>query len=228
MSNFFAIPITDEWGTTYQLTTAGYTALVVLMLALLLLACFIGNSVKQPKFSARQLAFSAMAIAAAFVTSEIKLFHLPFGGSITLFSMLFLVLIGYWYGLRAGLMTAIAYGFLQLVSDPYIISIPQMLVDYIFAFGALGLSGLFSKSKNGLVKGYIVGVLGRYVMHMISGLIFYTAYTGDFAGNAAAIWASTLYNMSYIFPEAILTLILLAIPAVRKGLDSVKRMATGA
>ena len=68
MSNFFAIPITDEWGTTYQLTTAGYTALVVLMLALLLLACFIGNSVKQPKFSARQLAFSAMAIAAAFVT----------------------------------------------------------------------------------------------------------------------------------------------------------------
>ena len=88
-----------------------------------------------------------MAIAAAFVTSEIKLFHLPFGGSITLFSMLFLVLIGYWYGLRAGLMTAIAYGFLQLVSDPYIISIPQMLVDYIFAFGALGLSGLFSSTK---------------------------------------------------------------------------------
>lgn len=176
MSNFFAIPITDEWGTTYQLTTAGYTALVVLMLALLLLACFIGNSVKQPKFSARQLAFSAMAIAAAFVTSEIKLFHLPFGGSITLFSMLFLVLIGYWYGLRAGLMTAIAYGFLQLVSDPYIISIPQMLVDYIFAFGALGLSGLFSKSKNGLVKGYIAGVLGRYFFAFLSGMIFFGAY----------------------------------------------------
>ena len=131
MSNFFAIPITDEWGTTYQLTTAGYTALVVLMLALLLLACFIGNSVKHPKFSARQLAFSAMAIAAAFVTSEIKLFHLPFGGSITLFSMLFLVLIGYWYGLRAGLMTAIAYGFLQLVSDPYIISIPPVSYTHL-------------------------------------------------------------------------------------------------
>ena len=104
----------------------------------------------------------------------------------------------------------------------------QVLLDYPLAFGALGLSGLFSNAKNGLVKGYIVGVLGRYVMHMISGLIFYTAYTGDFAGNAAAIWASTLYNMSYIFPEAILTLILLAIPAVRKGLDSVKRMAVSA
>lgn len=87
--------------------------------------------------------------------------------------MLFLVLIGYWYGLRAGLMTAIAYGFLQLVSDPYIISIPQMLVDYIFAFGALGLSGLFSKSKNGLVKGYIAGVLGRYFFAFLSGMIFF-------------------------------------------------------
>ena len=46
MLNFFAVPITDEWGTTYQLTTAGYTALVLIMLALLLLACFIGNSIK--------------------------------------------------------------------------------------------------------------------------------------------------------------------------------------
>ena len=196
MSNFFAIPITDEWGTTYQLTTAGYTALVVLMLALLLLACFIGNSVKQPKFSARQLAFSAMAIAAAFVTSEIKLFHLPFGGSITLFSMLFLVLIGYWYGLRAGLMTAIAYGFLQLVSDPYIISIPQMLVDYIFAFGALGLSGM----------------------------IFFGAYAADY-GMSAPVY-SLVYNGIYLSVEAVLTLIILYLPPVKKVMGQLKTMAT--
>ena len=118
MLNFFAVPITDEWGTTYQLTTAGYTALVLIMIALLLLACFIGNSISKPRFSTRQLVFSAMAIAAAMVTSFIKLFDLPMGGSVTLLSMLFICLIGYWYGLRAGLMTAIAYGFLQLISDP--------------------------------------------------------------------------------------------------------------
>ena len=220
MSNFFAIPITDEWGTTYQLTTAGYTALVVLMLALLLLACFIGNSVKQPKFSARQLAFSAMAMAAAFVTSEIKLFHLPFGGSITLFSMLFLVLIGYWYGLRAGLMTAIAYGFLQLVSDPYIISIPQMLVDYIFAFGALGLS----ESKNSLVKGYIAGVLGRYFFAFLSGMIFFGAYAADY-GMSAPVY-SLVYNGIYLSVEAVLTLIILYLPPVKKVMGQLKTMAT--
>ena len=210
MSNFFAIPITDEWGTTYQLTTAGYTALVVLMLAFLLLACFIGNSVKQPKFSARQLAFSAMAMAAAFVTSEIKLFHLPFGGSITLFSMLFLVLIGYWYGLRAGLMTAIAYGFLQLVSDPYIISIPQMLVDYIFAFG--------------LVKGYIAGVLGRYFFAFLSGMIFFGAYAADY-GMSAPVY-SLVYNGIYLSVEAVLTLIILYLPPVKKVMGQLKTMAT--
>ena len=177
----------------------------------------------------KKLVFSAAALALATVISVvIKLPSLPNGGSVTLFSMLCICLVGYWYGLKTGLTAAVAYGILQFITGPYVVHPAQVLLDYPLAFGALGLSGLFSNAKNGLVKGYIVGVLGRYVMHMISGLIFYTAYTGDFAGNAAAIWASTLYNMSYIFPEAILTLILLAIPAVRKGLDSVKRMAVGA
>ena len=101
----------------------------------------------------------------------------------------------------------------------------QVLLDYPLAFGALGLSGLFSDSKNGLIRGYIVGVLGRFTFHMISGLIFYTAYVNTLEGNAAAIWASTLYNMSYIFPEMILTLVLLAIPAVSNGLERIKQMA---
>ena len=174
----------------------------------------------------KKLVFSAAAIALATVISVVvKLPSLPNGGSVTLFSMLCICLIGYWYGLKTGLMAAVAYGILQFITGPYVVHPFQVLLDYPLAFGALGLSGLFSNAKNGLVKGYIVGVLGRFVMHMISGLIFYTAYTGTFAGNASAIWASTLYNMSYIFPEAILTLVLLAIPAVRTALESVKRMA---
>lgn len=140
-------------GSSYQLTTAGFTALVIIMIAILLIGCAIFGGKK--KFSAKQLAFSAMAIALAMVTSMIKLFDMPMGGSVTLLSMLFIVLIGYWYGLGAGLTAAFAYGILQLVVDPYIISVPQMLVDYLFAFGALGLSGLFSKSKHGLIKGMI-------------------------------------------------------------------------
>lgn len=223
MLNFFANPVTDEWGTTYQLTGAGYTVLVLIMLALLLLACFIGGSVKKLHFSTRQLVFSAMAIALGTVTSFIKLFDLPMGGSVTLLSMLFICLVGYWYGLGAGLMTAIAYGFLQLIIDPYIISFPQMLVDYIFAFGALGLSGLFSKAKNGLLKGYIAGVLGRYFFAFLSGMIFFGIYAADY-GMSAPIY-SLVYNGAYLAAEAVITIIVISLPPVKTALGQLKKMA---
>ena len=183
----------------------------------------IGNSISKPRFSTRQLVFSAMAIAAAMVTSFIKLFDLPMGGSVTLLSMLFICLIGYWYGLRAGLMTAIAYGFLQLISDPYIISLPQMLVDYIFAFGALGLSGVFSNSKNGLIKGYLLGVLGRYFFAFLSGLIFFGVYAADY--NMSAPVYSLVYNGAYLGAEALLTIIVLSLPPIKKVMAQLKTMA---
>ena len=157
--SIFAIPVVDEYGVTYQLTTAGYTSLVIAMIAALLIGCAIFGS--KQKFSAKQLTFSAMAIALAMVTSMLKLSKLPFGGSTTLCSMLFISLIGNWYGIGVGLTTALAYGIMQLIVDPYIISLPQMLIDYIFAFGALGLSGAFCKSKNSLIKGYLLAVSGR-------------------------------------------------------------------
>ena len=57
---------------------------------------------RKKKMNARQLVFSAMAITLATVTSMIKLFDMPMGGSVTLLSMLFIVLVGYWYGLGGG------------------------------------------------------------------------------------------------------------------------------
>ena len=221
--SFFATEVTDEWGTSYQLTTAGFTVLVIAMIAVLLIGCAIFGGKK--KFSTRQLAFSAMAIALAFATSFLKIIHMPMGGSVTLFSMLFIVLIGYWYGLGAGLTAATAYGILQLVIDPYIISVPQMLVDYVFAFGALGLSGIFSKSKfkYNLVLCYISGVLGRYFFAFLSGWIFFATYTPEFF-NSAVVY-SLAYNGAYLGLEALITLILLALPPVNKALAYVKTLA---
>lgn len=207
----------------YSLTGAGYTVLVLVMLALLLASCFITKADQRGKTGTRRLVFSAMAIALAFVTSFIKFLHLPMGGSITLFSMFFICLIGYWYGLRVGLMAAVAYGILQMVVDPYIISVPQMLCDYIFAFGALGLSGVFSNAKHGLVKGYLLGVVGRYVFSFLSGLIFFGQFAPE--GMHPAVYSAS-YNGIYIFTEAILTIIIISIPAVSKALTNVKNLAT--
>ena len=219
--SIFAIPVTDEWGTSYQLTTAGYTVLVIAMIAALLIGCAIFGSKR--KFSAKQLTFSAMAIALAMVTSMLKLLNMPMGGSVTLFSMLFVVLIGNWYGIGVGLTTGLAYGILQLVIDPYIISLPQMLLDYIFAFGALGLSGVFSKSKNGLIKGYLLAIFGRFVFSTLSGYIFFPTFMPEFFDSA--IIYSICYNGAYIGAEAILTLVLISLPPVSKALNHVKKLA---
>ena len=143
----------------------------------------------------KQVVYSGVAIAlATVIATVIKLPSLPNGGSITLFSMLIVCLVGYWYGPKVGIIAALAYGVLQFITGPYVVHPAQVLLDFPLAFGALGLSGFFSKSKHGLLKGYLVGVAGRFLFHEISGFIFYTTYVGDFGGNMAAIWASTLYN----------------------------------
>ena len=227
--SFFAKEIMDEeWGNYFELTGAGYGILIACMAALLLAACFLSGKTKEGKkikLGTKQLVFSSMAMALAMVTSMIKLVDMPMGGSVTLFSMFFICLIGYWYGLKGGLMTAVAYGFLQLIVDPYIISIPQMLTDYIFAFGALGLSGIFSKSRYGLLKGYVAGVLGRYFFTFLSGMIFFGSYASSY--NMTAPVYSLVYNGSYIGLEALFTLMLAALPPVSRGLDRVRKMAGG-
>ncbi len=220
--SLFATKLMDEYGNaTYNLTGLGYGALVALMLVLLILACYLTGD--KAKLKTKHLVFSAVAMALAMITSFLKLFEAPMGGSVTLFSMLFICCIGYWYGLRTGIMTGVAYGLLQLISDPYIISLPQMITDYILAFGALGLSGIFCNKKNGLVKGYIVGVLGRYLFAFLSGLIFFGIYA-EGSGMSAPVY-SLAYNGSYLGCEAAITLIVLAIPAVNKAFVRVKQMA---
>ena len=218
---FMSFFVTANADGAYDLTTAGYTALILVFIALLLAGAAVFGTKK--KMSTKQLVFSAMAIALAVVTSMIKLFDLPMGGSVTLFSMLFIVLIGYWYGFGGGLTAALAYGVLQLLIDPYILSFPQMLVDYILAFGALGLAGLFHNSKHGLINGYIVAVLGRYFFAFLSGWIFFGMYAPDTFPNAVVY--SLVYNGSYLGAEAIITLIVIAIPPVAKALETVKKQA---
>ena len=212
-----ATKIVSEDGISYNLTPLGYVVLIAVVIVMLA----VGFIVKDKKtHSVKRLVTSAMAIALATLTSFITIFKMPMGGSVTLFSMLFIVLIGYWYGIKTGLTAAIAYGVLQLLLDPYILNIPQVLLDYILGFGSLGLSGIFSKSKHGLVKGYIIGVIGRFICSFLSGWIFFAVYTPDFFNSA--ILYSVVYNGSYIGLEAVVTLVVISLPPVNKALAYVK------
>lgn len=205
------------------LTTAGYvTSVILLLLVLISAAAFVKKNDSAPKFSVKQLTFCAAAMALAMVTSMIKLYSFPFGGSITLFSMLFICLIGYIYGPTTGILTGAAYGILQFIIEPYIYFPLQVLVDYPLAFGALGLSGFFFRSKNGLVKGYLLGILGRFFFAFLSGWLFFGEYAWEGWG---AVPYSIVYNGCYIFTEAAITVIILMIPSVKDGIAQVKKLA---
>ena len=96
MSNFL---VTAEGG----LTAAGYGVSIAAAILLFLIGGLVkGHSKKGQTMSTKQMVFCAMAMALSFLTSYIKLFSAPWGGSITLCSMLFICLIGNWYGVRVG------------------------------------------------------------------------------------------------------------------------------
>ena len=214
--------VTNEWyEVTYVPTTLGNVLLAAIIIALLAAAMlFIHKNTK--KLSARQLVFCAAAIALGTVLSNIKLFRFPTGGSITLLSMLIVTLPGYWFGLGAGLMTGVAYGVLQLLIDPYVLFPAQLIVDYLLAFGALGLSGLFYSKKHGLAKGYVTGILGRYLFAVISGWIFFGTYAWE---GWNPFFYSLVYNGIYIFSEAAVTIIIIMLPPVRDAMTRVKKIA---
>ena len=206
----------------YSLTTAGYVGVALLLVVLIVVAALSAKREKKEerkKIGTKQLVICAMAVALAMVASMLKIYSFPFGGSVTLFSMLFICFVGYLYGPATGMLTGAAYGVLQFLIEPYIYFPLQVLVDYPLAFGALGLSGCFSRSKHGLVKGYLFGVFGRYVFAVISGWIFFGEYAWD---GWAALPYSIVYNGCYIFAEAALTVIILSIPAVSKAMKKVK------
>jgi thiamine transporter len=208
------------------LTTAGYAVSIIAGIVLFIAALFFaGKSAGKKKMSAKQLVFCGMAIALAFLTSYLKVFQLPWGGSVTLCSMLFIVLVGNWYGVKTGVLVGLAYGLLQFLQEPYVLSFFQVCCDYILAFAALGVAGFFAKSSHGLVKGYIAGVLARGAFHALGGYLYWMSYMPDTFPQSLKSIYPIVYNYSYLLAEGILTVILLSVPAVAKGLQRIRQMA---
>lgn len=208
------------------LTTAGYAVTIIAGIILFIAALYVASKhSKKGKMTTHQLVFCAVAMALAFVTSFIKIFEMPWGGSVTLCSMLFIVLIGNWYGVGTGILVGLAYGILQFLQGPYVLSFFQVGCDYIFAFAALGLAGLFAKKEHGLLKGYILAVFARGVFHTIGGYLYWMSYMPDsFPKSLTAVYP-IVYNYSYLLIEGVITVIIISIPAVSKALGTVKKMA---
>ena len=127
--------------------------------------------------------------------------------------MFFICFAGYLYGAKVGIFTGIAYGLLQFLQDPYLYSVGQFFLDYPLAFACLGMAGFCKNQKFGLQKGIFLGV---------SGYIFFGMYAPE--GMNPLVYTLG-YNMTYIVPELIATLVVVSIPAVKRALAQVQRMA---
>lgn len=184
----------------------------------LLLVLIMRSSKKKNDVSV--LVKSAILMGVAFVLNQVTLFRMPQGGSITAFSMFALFLVGYLFGPRQGILAGMAYGLLDLVINPYVIHPIQILMDYPLAFGAIGIGAILRETKQGMITGYLVGVLGRYLVTVVSGIIFWGMYAAE--GFSAVSW-SFFYNMTYMLPEAVATVAILLIPQVRQFFEKYKQ-----
>ena len=163
----------------------------------------------------RRLAESALMLALASILSKLAVFSLPFGGSVTLFSQVPIILISYRYGVKWGLTTGLAMSVIQLIfgleNFSYVSGISGFLIlaffDYIIAFSALGLGGVFKgkikKDVLAIALGGTVVTAIRFVCHFISGATIWKEY----AEGAPVLEYSLKYNGSYMLPELIITIV---------------------
>ncbi|MDR2904243.1 MAG: energy-coupled thiamine transporter ThiT [Clostridiales bacterium] len=196
--------------TSGQITTIVIIALLALLLVL--------HQRRRNALSVRTLTYAAICIALAMVLSSIKLVKMPYGGTLTACSMIFITFVGFWFGSFAGITAAVSYGLLQLVLDSYVIHPAQMLMDYPLAFGMLGVSGFFANKKYGLYIGYIAGAAGRVLFSTLSGVIFFADYARE-----QNVWIySVLYNLSYVVPEVVITVVLISLLPMKRAILRIK------
>ena len=167
--------------------------------------------------SIKRITESAILIAIGTVLSLFTFMGFwQLGGGITFCSMLPPVMIAQRYGTRWGTLSAVLYGVLQCLlglsnvnyAPDALTAIGIILLDYVFAFGALGFSACFNKMLSNrrlsIVLGIVFTMTVRFLCHFASGILIWEALWPNSAGWAPAIW-SLAYNGSYMLPEILIT-----------------------
>ena len=209
------------------------------------------NNTSRMTVSAVMLALSTVL---AVVCALIPFLNLPFGGGFTVASMLPIIIVSYMYGVRWGFFTAFTYSVIQILmdlslgtnastilalftpsSDDYmglVAAIAILALDYLVAYTILGIGGIFrDRVENNTVAlclGSVVALSARYLVHIVSGYIFYGAWAewffsqegfyaigesilATFNGQGLAVIYSIFYNGLYMIPEIVITAVAAAI-----------------
>lgn len=163
------------------------------------------------KFDTKKITFTAMMIAIALMFEIFSTFVLPLpqGGNISVVAIP-LIILGYYYGVPTAMVGGVIVGVSQgLFVPPFVVNPFQYLLDYVFPFAFMGMGTLFLKINQKqesilLTLGILLSLTLRYISHVISGTLFFA----EFAGDQIPIIYSMIYNISYIGPTLVITLIL--------------------
>ena len=162
----------------------------------------------------RALTEGAVMVAIAQVLSLLKLWEMPWGGSVVL-AMVPIILYAVRWGLGQGLLAAFAFGVLQFVFDGgFAIGWQSIVGDYLVAFTALGLAGLVRGKKGGIFTGTLIGGFARFLVHYVVGATVWAEYMPEefFGMTMHTPWFySLLYNLAYMLPNIVITLAIFAL-----------------
>jgi len=177
------------------------------------------------------VACGGICLGLSFVLSQIKLFEMPQGGTITPASMLPIIFFALCFGFSKGICVAFVFSLLQLIGGT-LVSFPQVMMDYIVAFTAIGFAGIFAASakkrvevKNplkrlSLIPFWRIGAavfaafVLRFISHLLAGVIFWSEYAGE-----QNVWVySAVYNGTFLLVEAAITAVILIGVSLALGL----------
>ena len=161
-----------------------------------------------------KLTESAILVALAVVLSWFKISIGGFGGSID-FVMIPLFVVCYRHGVSYGVAAGLVFGFVKCIIGGGIgWGLPSVLLDYVLAYGAIGVAGIFKGKSKLLEVSVLVGCISRFVIHFISGVTIYaitmpTEIMGTVIGNPT--FYSIVYNALYMLPNTIIAIITIAL-----------------
>jgi thiamine transporter len=160
------------------------------------------------------------------------------------------------YGTKQGLFAGAVYGVIQMLMGAKTVAaffmpgdsqmtifaaVSVCLLDYIIAYSVVGFAGIFkTKIKNTTVAvtvGTVVALCLRYVVHIISGAVFFGSWAewfftqegfyaiggfilDSFSGEMLSVIYSAFYNGLYMIPEIVITAVAAAavspLPIIKK------------
>ena len=192
------------------------------------------NSTGNNRGKILKTATGGICLALAFVLSQIKLFSMPMGGTVTPASTLPIIVCSVAFGPVWGFAVAFIFSLLQLIGGVLVTPF-QVLLDYTLGFTALGIAGfaapgfksgtrnsnaLLRYRKASLVKILIFTMIAyvvRWLGSVLSGVIFWGDYAKD-AGFDSAFIYSIVYNGSFLLAElgilaVVMVILYFAIPS---------------